>query len=141
MRRLTYTGALLTALALAGCGAHAKAHKEAHLRYAHVPEDAYAVVADIRAKAGKEAELRQATLPLVTRVRSEPNNRLYFLHEDRNAPGHFVFYEIFESKADFDAHNATSHVQRWFSQLPELADGDVSVMHLRILGNEGDARP
>lgn len=141
MSWLTRTGAVLVTVALAGCGAHAKAHKEAHLRYAKIPDDAYAVVADIRAKPGKEDDLRKATLPLVMDVRSEPNNRLYFLHEDRNAPGHFVFYEIFASKADFDAHNATSHVQRWFARLPELAVGDVSVVHLRILGNEVSSRP
>jgi quinol monooxygenase YgiN len=139
------TGVLLSAaiaaMSLAGCGAHAKANKEAYLRYGKIPDTAYAVVADIRARPGKESELRQATLPLVMAVRSEPKNRLYFLHEDRNVPGHFVFYEIFQSKADFDAHNATSHVQRWFSRLPELADGEVSVVHLQILGNEGDAQP
>jgi quinol monooxygenase YgiN len=137
MSWLRRAGAALATVVLAGCGAHAKAHKEAHLRYAQIPDNAYAVVADIQAKPGKEAELRQATLPLVMDVRSEPNNCLYFLHEDRGAPGHFVFYEIFRSKADFDAHNASSHVQRWFSQLPELAAGDVKVLHLQILGNDG----
>jgi quinol monooxygenase YgiN len=143
MSWLARAGALFSVaapFALAGCGAHAKAHKEAHLRYAHIPANAYAVVAEIRAKPGKEAELREATLPLVMDVRSEPNNRLYFLHEDRNTPGHFVFYEIFASREDFDAHNASSHVQRWFGRLPELADGDVSVVHLRILGNDGSQR-
>lgn len=128
--------AIGSALVLGGCGAPARS-QQAHLRYADIPAEAYAVVAQIRAKPGKEAELRQATLPLVRDVRSEPHNRLYFLHEDRNAPGHFVFYEIFASKADFDAHNATSHVQRWFGRLPELAEGDVEVVHLRILGNDG----
>lgn len=142
MSWLERTAALLTTIAtvaLAGCGAHVKAHKEAHTRYAKIPGDAYAVVADIRSKPGKEDELRKATLPLVQDVRSEPNNRLYFLHEDRSVPGHFVFYEIFASQADFEAHNATSHVQRWFAQLPELAEGDVSVVRLKILGNDGSA--
>lgn len=144
MSWLERTDAPFTAIAvltLVGCGAHARAYKEAHLRYAKIPGDAYAVVADIRAKPGKEDELRKATLPLVADVRSEPHNRLYFLHEDRNARGHFVFYEIFASKADFDAHNTTSHVQRWFARLPELADGEVSVVHLEILGNESSSRP
>jgi quinol monooxygenase YgiN len=141
MSRLERTCALLATLGLAGCGAHEKAHKEAHHRYGKIPDDAYAVVADIRAKPGKEAELRKATLPLVQDVRGEPNNRLYFLHEDRNVAGHFVFYEIFASQADFDAHNATSHVQRWFAQLPELADGNVNVVRLKILGNDGGSQP
>lgn len=105
------------------------------IRYDQIPSGAYAVVADIRAKPGKEDELRQITLPLVAKVRAEPNNLLYFLHEDREAPGHFIFYEIFASQADFEAHNATPHVQAWFARLPELADGDVKVVRMEILGN------
>ena len=128
--------ALLFSSLLAGCAAHKKEAREARIRYTRIPDDAYAVVADIRAKPGKEDELRRATLPLVAQVRKEQNNRIYFLHEDRKAPGHFVFYEIFASSADFEAHNATPHVKSWFGQLAALADGDVKVMHLRILGNE-----
>jgi hypothetical protein len=56
--------------------------------YDKVPGGAYAVVAEIRAKPGKENKLRAATLPLVADVRHEPNNLFYFLHEDREAPGH-----------------------------------------------------
>jgi quinol monooxygenase YgiN len=104
-------------------------------RYAQMPAGAYAVIAQIRAKPGKEDALRAATLPLVPRVRAEPNNLLYFLHEDRASPGHFVFYEIFASQADFEAHNATTHVQAWFARLPELADGGVEVVRMEILGD------
>lgn len=104
-------------------------------RYDIVPSGAYAVVAEVRAKAGKENELRAITLPLVKQVRAEPNNLLYFLHEDRETPGHFVFYEIFTTQADFEAHNATPHVQAWFARLPELADGGVKVIRMEILGN------
>src|SRR5262245_2387265 len=70
--------------------------------YAQVPQGAYSVVAEVRAKPGKEAELRAATLPLVALVRSDPKNLVYFLQEDREAPGHFIFYEIFADQADFD---------------------------------------
>jgi quinol monooxygenase YgiN len=133
--RYAFFAALVPPL-LVGCAGHKKELLEARVRYAHVPNDAYAVVAEVRAKPGKENELRQATLPLVAQVRREPHNRLYFLHEDRKAPGHFIFYEIFASQADFEAHNATPHVQGWFRRLSELADGDVSVVHMKILGNE-----
>jgi quinol monooxygenase YgiN len=107
----------------------------AGVRYDQIPGAAYAVVARVRAKPGMEDALRAATLPLVVRVRSEPNNLLYVLHEDRESPGHFVFYEIFASQADFDAHNATPHVQAWFARLPELADGGVEVTRLELRGN------
>lgn len=107
------------------------------VRYDAIPAGAYAVVAQVRAKPGKEAALRAITLPLVEQVRAEPHNLLYFLHEDRQAPGHFVFYEIFATQADFDAHNATAHVQAWFARLPELADGGVQVTKMEILGKAG----
>ena len=107
------------------------------VRYDMVPRAAYAVVAEVRAKPGKENELRQATLPLVAEVRREPNNLLYFLHEDREAPGRFIFYEIFASQAAFEAHNATPHVQAWFARLPELVDGGVKVVRMEVLSTAG----
>jgi quinol monooxygenase YgiN len=110
------------------------------IRYEEIPAGAYSVVAEVRARPGKERELREATLTLVAQVRAEPNNLLYFLHEDREAPGHFVFYEIFATQADFEAHNATRHVQAWFARLPELAEGGVKVVRMEILGNRTGAR-
>jgi quinol monooxygenase YgiN len=105
-------------------------------RYDRVPRGAYAVVADVRAKPGKESQLREATTPLVAAVRREPNNLLYFLHEDRDSPGHLIFYEMFASQADFNAHNTTPHVQAWFARLPELADASVKVVRMEILGSQ-----
>ena len=101
--------------------------------YSQVPQGAYSVVAEVRAKPGKEAELRAATLPLVALVRSDPKNLVYFLQEDRESPGHFIFYEIFANQADFEAHNAMPYVKDWFAKLPELADGGVKVMRMEIL--------
>ncbi len=59
------------------------------------------MVAQVRAKPGKEDALRAVTLPLIALVRGDPKNLVYFLQEDRTKPGHFIFYEIFASKADF----------------------------------------
>jgi quinol monooxygenase YgiN len=98
-----------------------------------IPDGAYSIVAQVRAKPGKENELRVATLPLIAKVRGEPKNLVYFLQEDREAPGHFIFYEIFASQADFEAHNATPHVKEWFAKLSELAEGGVKVMRMGIL--------
>jgi quinol monooxygenase YgiN len=104
--------------------------------YAQIPRGAYSVVAQIRAKPGKEAELRAATLPLIELVRGDPKNLAYFLQENREAPGHFIFYEMFANEADFEAHNAMSYVQEWFAKLPELAEGGVTVMRMEVLGPE-----
>ena len=74
-------------------------------------------------------------MPLIALVRGDPKNLVYFLQEDRAKPGHFIFYEIFASQADFDAHNAMPYVQEWFAKLPELADGGVEVMRMAILAD------
>ena len=101
--------------------------------YSQVRGGAYSVVAEVKAKPGKEAELRAATLPLVALVRSDPKNLVYFLQEDRESPGHFIFYEVFANQADFESHNAMPYVKDWFAKLPELADGGVKVMRMEIL--------
>jgi quinol monooxygenase YgiN len=90
-------------------------------------------VAEVRAKLGKEAELRAATLPLIGLVRADPKNLVYFLQESREAPGHFVFYEIFASREDFEKHNNMPYVKAWFQKLPELAEGGVKVTTMAVL--------
>jgi quinol monooxygenase YgiN len=102
--------------------------------YDTIPAGAISIVAEVQAKPGKEQALRSATLPLISKVRAEPNNVLYFLHEDRHTPGRFVFYEVFATQADFDAHNQTEHVQSWFKLLPDLAEGGVKVTQMTMLG-------
>lgn len=125
---------ILTASLLAG-GTPVTAAELPLIRYAGLPDGAYAVVAHIQAKPGKEAALREASRRLIPLVRAEAGNLVYFLHEDPAAPGQFTFYEIFASEADFDAHVATSHVQEWFAGLPGLANGTVQVTPLTLLAN------
>jgi quinol monooxygenase YgiN len=111
----------------------ARAETGAGTFYAGIPDGAFSVVAEIRAKPGKEAELRAATLPLIGLVRGDPKNLAYFLQEDRQRLGQFVFYEVFASEADFEAHNAMPYVKAWFAKLPDLAEGTVTATKMRIL--------
>lgn len=101
--------------------------------YSKIPPDAYSVFAEVRAKPGKADELRSATLPLISLVRSDPKNLVYFFQEDRESPGHFIFYEVWANRADFEAHNDMPYVKAWFAKLPALADGGVKVTKMRIL--------
>ncbi len=125
--------AILCTMSLPMTATSAVAEQAPHVRYQEVRAGAYSVVAQVRAKPGKEDALRAATLPLIAQVRGDPKNLVYFLQEDRAKPGHFIFYEIFASQADFEAHNAMPYVQEWFAKLPELADGGVEVMRMAIL--------
>ncbi|MDA9413721.1 antibiotic biosynthesis monooxygenase [Bradyrhizobium sp. CCBAU 11445] len=124
---------LLLAVSLSMAASSAVAQEAPRVHYQEIPEGAYSVVAQVRARPGKEDALRAATLPLIAKVRSDPKNLVYFLQEDRAKPGRFIFYEVFASQADFDAHNATAYVQEWFAKLPELAEGGVEVMRMAIL--------
>jgi quinol monooxygenase YgiN len=127
----------LAAVASLAGAASVAAQERDGIRYQAIPDGAYSIVAEVHAKPGKETALREATLPLVALVRSDPKNLVYFLQEDREAPGHFIFYEVFATRADFDAHNAMPYVQEWFGRLPDLAEGGVTVRRLEILGHQG----
>ena len=122
----------LSLLAFAGGASARQAQSGPGSGYAAVPDGAFSVVAEVRAKPGKEGELRAATLPLIELVRSDPKNLVYFLQEDRFSSGHFIFYEVFASEADFEAHNAQPYVKEWFAKLPDLAMGGVQAMKMNL---------
>src|SRR5262245_15312204 len=139
MRSTFLVRLILSLVIVAGtmsAAAPSMAQEATGVRYADIPAGAYSIVAEVRAKPGKEAELREATLPLVAQVRSDPKNLVYFLQEDRAAPGRFVFYEIFATREDFEAHNDMPYVKEWLAKLPRLADGGVTVTRLQVLGGD-----
>jgi quinol monooxygenase YgiN len=113
----------------------AHAGEASAVSYGRVPAGAYSVVAQVRARPGKEAELRSITVPLIAKVRAENGNLVYFLQENRESPGHFIFYEVFTTKETFEAHNHSAHVQEWFGKLPALTQGGVEVMRMEILAS------
>ncbi|TCU65115.1 quinol monooxygenase YgiN [Bradyrhizobium sp. R2.2-H] len=125
--------AILLGAGVIGASIPASAKEASGIRYAQIPASAYSIIAEVRAKPGKEAELRAATLPLIAQVRSDPKNLVYFLQQDRERPGHFVFYEVFATKDDFEAHNAMPYVKDWLAKLPALAEGGVQLMRMEIL--------
>ncbi|MGE7416734.1 putative quinol monooxygenase [Methylobacterium tarhaniae] len=123
----------LVGAVLLGALSQARAQTGPGPGYAGIPDGAFSVIAEVRAKPGKEDALRAATLPLVPLVRGDPKNLVYFLQEDRFSSGHFIFYEVFASEADFEAHNAQPYVRAWFAQLPDLALGGVQAMKMKVL--------
>lgn len=124
---------LVCAVTATVVSARASEPSNAAVSYEKIPAGAFSVVAQVRAKPGKEAALRAATLPLIALVRSDPNNLAYFLQEDRESPGHFIFYEVFANQKHFEAHNDMPYVKAWFAKLPDLAQGGVEVMRMEVL--------
>lgn len=126
MRPLTATFALLLTMT-------ATTELAAQRAYARIPAGAYSVTAAVQAKPGREKELRALVLPLIDSVRADPKNLVYFLQEDRSTPGHFVFYEIFATEADFEAHNNMPYVKAFLARLPELSVSGVQVTRMKVL--------
>lgn len=135
MIRIRWRHLLLSSIAGWACHVGAGAAQDGVGKgYSQVPTGAYSIIAEVKAKPGKEAELRAVTLPLIAQVRSDPKNLVYFLQEARDAPGRFVFYEIFATRPDFEAHNEMPYVKDRLAKLPALADGGVNVIRMEVLG-------
>jgi quinol monooxygenase YgiN len=84
------------------------------------------VLAVLIAKPGQEAALSAVLHALVAPTRAEQGALFYDLHQDREDPARFVFFESWASQADLDAHNASPHLLALQEQLPALlAHGDV----------------
>ena len=91
-------------------------------------------IAHMRAASGKEDELRAALHALVPPTRAEQGYVSYDLHESLSEPGHFYFYENWESGADLDAHLSSPHLEVFKGRLGELLDdAGLTVTRLRRL--------
>ncbi len=89
--------------------------------------DQIIVVAQMTSQADKLDELRAELRALLAPTRAEKPCIQYDMHESADTPGTFLFYEIWESHADLEAHLATPHLQRFFSLAPNLLQGDPDI--------------
>lgn len=88
--------------------------------------DPVQVLAVLTAKPGQETELATLLQGLVAPTRAEQGVLFYDLHQDREDPARFVFFEGWASQAALDAHNASPHLVALQKQLPDLlVDGEV----------------
>jgi quinol monooxygenase YgiN len=80
------------------------------------------VIARVRAKDEQQARLRQELQRLVEPTRAEQGCVSYDLHESCENPGQFLFYEVWKSEADLEAHFQTPHMLALSIFLPELLE-------------------
>jgi quinol monooxygenase YgiN len=92
---------------------------------------ALAMVVEFRAAPGRRDDLRAALLALVEPTRAEDGCLLYDLHESREDPDVFAFYEIWRDREAHAAHDRTEHVAGIRAALPELAVGGNRKLLLR----------
>jgi len=73
------------------------------------------IVAQITAQPGKEALLRRELEKLVAPTRQEAGCIRYDLHVDTTAPGVFLFYETWETRALWQAHMNADHLAQYMA--------------------------
>jgi quinol monooxygenase YgiN len=92
------------------------------------------VMAELKARPGKEDEARQLLLTLLEPTRREQGCIQYDLHEVVGAPGHFLFYENWQSREALDAHLKSPHFMSAFARIPELSQETPRVLISKRIG-------
>jgi len=85
------------------------------------------LIARMRAKPGQEARLRQELQLLVAPTRAEPGCITYDLHESQTDPAQFMFYEVWKSPTDLDAHFETPHMKAMKKIEHEIVEGEMDL--------------
>jgi quinol monooxygenase YgiN len=80
------------------------------------------VIATIIAKKEKIAEVKAGLLDLVAYTTKEEGCIQYTLHQDKDEPHVFVFYEQFKDQEAFDFHASQSYIVSFGVKIPELME-------------------
>lgn len=83
--------------------------------------------ARLKALPGRESEVTEALRNLVASVEAEAGTLAYQFHKVINAPGEYLFYEVYVDQAACDMHMKTPHFDRLKSLFGDLLDADFGV--------------
>ncbi|GHV52891.1 antibiotic biosynthesis monooxygenase [Deltaproteobacteria bacterium] len=91
--------------------------------------DKYFITALIFPKPGKEEALKAEILKNIPNVRKEKGCLRYDLHTLKSNGAKFLFYEIWEDKAAFEAHGVAPHMAVYREKTKDLlaAPTDVTI--------------
>ncbi|MEU9035964.1 putative quinol monooxygenase [Streptomyces sp. NPDC048352] len=95
------------------------------------------VMGTARPKPERAAELMRLLLSFVEPTRQEPGCLEYHFHEDREEPGVFVFYEVWRSRADLDAHLALPHLRDFWEHRMDYLATDLELRFLEMRSPHG----
>jgi quinol monooxygenase YgiN len=85
------------------------------------------VIAYLTAKPGKESEARNNIRALIAPTHAEKGCIIYDLHEMHGEPTRFVFYEVWQSAEDLDAHANSAHLKAFQKIAPEFLIGPAEI--------------
>lgn len=87
------------------------------------------VVARVEAKAEALEQVRTELIRMVAPTRQEKGCLEYRLHQDRQNPAVFLFYENWEDQACLEQHLASPHYRRYAAAVSDLlADKQVRTL-------------
>jgi len=78
------------------------------------------VVVHLKAKAGMEEKVKQELSKLLAPTRLERGSINYDMHQSKDDPSLFLFYENWESEEDLKIHFESSHIKSWLKLADEL---------------------
>lgn len=74
------------------------------------------------AKPGKEKALQELASGLLAPTHKEKGCIQYDLHRSIENPGLFMFYEVWATQADLDAHHQSAHLKAFREKLGEFLE-------------------
>jgi quinol monooxygenase YgiN len=94
----------------------------------------HVVTATCTAAEGKADELQALLTGMLEPTRSEPGCHTYVLHRAVDDPSTFMVYEVYEATSAFEAHTKTPHFADLLAKLPDLVQGQPTLVHFEPLG-------
>jgi quinol monooxygenase YgiN len=86
------------------------------------------------AKADKKDELVALAAVLLPQSRKEPGCLRYDFLQDALNPERFVFFELWKSRDDLNAHFQTPHFQSFAQAFPEMIVGEAEILTYETAG-------
>lgn len=82
------------------------------------------VIAKLKVKSGSEAAFEAAGKEMIATVKtSEPGTLAYVLHKNTKDPTEFIYYEVYQDQAAFEAHGKTDHMRAFGGKIATLLAG------------------
>ena len=96
-----------------------------------------AIIATLTSAEGKEHELEAALSWMVGQIEAEAGTLVYALSKKEDAPGTFLFYELYEDEAAFKAHGTSDTMKVFGAKLAGLVAGRPEVTRLVPVAGKG----
>lgn len=101
-------------------------------------QSTYAVMATITVKPEAFEQFVKETLPLIEKSRAEEGLTIYQLHQSKENPLQFMWYEHFNDKAAFDFHVQSAHVSSWAKIVGDLASVQLVAKPFQLIESGAD---